>query len=1179
MSGVKGRLTNSKNVSNKKIIGFNNSTSKIDLVGINDDGVKEYYVSAMPNDLVLLSAYQYSIGGAVILLEDGGAVLRMSKHEIDDFKELIKKYKVFKRLTVSNNTYEVINTVQEIDHSGESDMGFSATASRYFNTKVNVSSVEERILTMFIMGFSYGDLYKLTSSNSLGGLHPAITKTSLHKFMTKYGATPALITMSHPKKIDNPAGLKDKVPDPTKVGELEIDVFEYDYNTDKVDKQKRVKKLSTFGGAIAVALCVDKFSGYACGKLLTSTANSIDYVKLLIESVRQYNHTVTHVACDSGVMSQSTFQVMSPIVERYFQEEHIIPRLSEPDNHKNGTPLVESSILIIKQLMRMAFMYIFRNPNFNLLGFTELQVKKLWGEIFCWALVVFNLKPCPSNPSKTRYEVFTGIKPNIQSIRLLPIFSVILVYREDKMTHTSEYLIAIYVGPSPKTNGCIRAAINRGSNVYIVTTTNYTAATDGGGLDIHRHVVQGTKQLIEEFAKADINKLNVLYEEEKADNEPNVMQEAVDDALLSPANQTVLNEEPKNSAPSVELNDDDQDHNQNVPKLEIEVDIQDTVDPVPIYPSHQMRETVHSNAHKYGTRSRSKHQSSFFADWSNHSDEDYYFSFQTMCFYVVSPKKSYDDTICEIGYRVVTEGIPKNYMDALKHSRWGNPARKEWQTLLESKALIKVDKSVALDAIRNQGADLVILFPVYEQKIKDGQEVDKVRLVADGRAHHGAVSTYASTPSREELLILLHVIASLGWDYAHIDEVRAFLNAPYNNPTPAFTKLKGDDSWYQIIGALYGLRTSPKDYQDAVEARLTSIGFRRLMLCSCIYICTNESDMLIIYDFVDDFIITGNNKSNIIEKIAELRAIVTTTEPIWNAEKVLGLELERDWEKGIIKVSLSEKIIETVTKFNVSKKLRNMPMPTSGYLIKDYEFEALNDADKQFLEQKGISKYMSIIGNLIWISGIRLDILFVVMYLSWFMQSPRNHHMKMAYYCMEYLNHTVNLPLVLGGKYTTSIISYTDASLGTGPKGRSIIGSIHKLNEKAGAISASATATTNVYLSSFESELDGLTNTFKGSQRVKHRLDELQLAFEKLRNIYTDNEALIKFVTGNGLSKGVRHIELRMWYTRELFQQGDINLQHMPGTQIPTNLLTKLGTASQHREFVVDIMGLQLLDD
>ena len=67
---------------------------------------------------------------------------------------------------------------------------------------------------------------------------------------------------------------------------------------------KRVRKLPTFGGAIAAALCVDRYSRYAFGKLLTSTVDSISFVSSFVDSVRQL-YRVPHVACDSGVMSQS----------------------------------------------------------------------------------------------------------------------------------------------------------------------------------------------------------------------------------------------------------------------------------------------------------------------------------------------------------------------------------------------------------------------------------------------------------------------------------------------------------------------------------------------------------------------------------------------------------------------------------------------------------------------------------------------------------------------------------------------------------------------------------------------------------------------------------------------------------------------------------------------------------
>eukprot|EP01036_Dinobryon_divergens_P034000 gene34000-43929_t len=159
---------------------------------------------------------------------------------------------------------------------------------------------------------------------------------------------------------------------------------------------------------------------------------------------------------------------------------------------------------------------------------------------------------------------------------------------------------------------------------------------------------------------------------------------------------------------------------------------------------------------------------------------------------------------------------------------------------------------------------------------------------------------------------------------------------------------------------------------------------------------------------------------------------------------------------------------------------------------------------------------MAIVGALIWISGLRLDILFSTMYLA----------------CSS-------LPLVLGGGPTIAIHGYSDASLGTGPKGRSIVSNLVKLSPEAGAITAKVTANQSVVTSSFEAELDGVTR---------------------------------------GVAKGLRHMELRMWYVREKYKEGTYVLDYMAGTIIPADKLTKLGTKAEHIEFTKDIMGHKLLE-
>ena len=68
------------------------------------------------------------------------------------------------------------------------------------------------------------------------------------------------------------------------------------------------------------------------------------------------------------------------------------------------------------------------------------------------------------------------------------------------------------------------------------------------------------------------------------------------------------------------------------------------------------------------------------------------------------------------------------------------------------------------------------------------------------------------------------------------------------------------------------------------------------------------------------------------------------------------------------------------------------------------EFKAMENQElAQFLDAAGITEYMVIVGGLIWVSGLRFDILFSTMYLAWSTKQPRRHHLKMARHVLKYL--------------------------------------------------------------------------------------------------------------------------------------------------------------------------------
>ena len=132
------------------------------------------------------------------------------------------------------------------------------------------------------------------------------------------------------------------------------------------------------------------------------------------------------------------------------------------------------------------------------MGFTKTQIYRLWGEFFHWSLTVINLKECSNVPGKTKLEVFTSKRPDLRSIRLLPICAILYVFRHDGIpdlpVNRSFWQRGVYVGPSLSVDGAIRVAVITRGKLQIVTTTTFKAVSDGGDLDpysiVSNHLVQ-----------------------------------------------------------------------------------------------------------------------------------------------------------------------------------------------------------------------------------------------------------------------------------------------------------------------------------------------------------------------------------------------------------------------------------------------------------------------------------------------------------------------------------------------------------------------------------------------------------------------------------------------------------------------------------------------------------------
>lgn len=1217
ISGVPGRIKAVDVGHNILISGFNNSTSEVTAVGINDDSKTEYYVKSMPNNLALLCANDYVESGAAILFHNDGVVLDLSPQEIDELREFLQEYTVVKRLTVKNRTYEVAR-------DNESDVAYAA--SSFFNTKVNTSSIDELVTTTLMMGLPLPVLKHAIRHRTITGFHPKLTKKCLSTYEGKYGRSPDVVMMAHPNKEGNKKGygIQQKPEKIEKVGQrVEMDFMECDFNEEELADpnpastsaiRKKVKKLVSAGGAVAAWVAYDVYSGFVYGRLVSSTANAHECVKDLVEYYAKHGHTIQELVADRGIITEGKFRIHTHATIAYCNSKGIRTRSAEPYNHANGTPHAERVVQVVKNLIRQATLYLLMNPNIKQLGYTRQDVLKLWGEAFNWAMAVIPMRDSPHNPKVSRFFLFYSRVPNIQEIRLLPMFSILLVYRHvatvSSLTGANRafYMHGLYVGPDWMVTGGIRVAIKVNGVFQIIVSTKYKCVTDGGAVNISQSVQRGLRVMLEgEEVHDSVTEaegtpaaaaVSAASPSIPTDTTPTVIDSDVAPTVVAdstPVSDSNTQELRGDDAPTVSVSvlNNRAKNAKRFGKLKEKIRVRKELN----------REQWSTRAERAQRRMELAHYSipvpkcvvdcietgpqlfdACYADWSVHEQHDKYYSVVENVFYSVDVSQVSDDNVVySEGYRAVTVGIPKNYPDALVDAKWGEAARTEWNTLVETKALLLVNSEFAKEAIR-KGADLVVLFPVYEEKEKEGKLVRKVRLVGDGRTHYTAGSTYSPTPSREELLVILHTAAKYDWDIVHIDEVRAFLNATYKGDAPVYTKMRGDDKYYEVVKALYGLKSSPRDYNTEVRAKLISLGFTPLLLSNQLYIFKeNDTDALVmIYDFVDDFVITGNNLEGIKRFIEKFRDVTNTTEPAFNPTKLLGMELVRDREKRIIKVSMKGKIQELGEKYDLSNvKARSVPMPMSQYIVKEYDYDdrsKVKEVDAQLLNQKGITVYMQIVGSLIWLTGVRIDIMFATMYLAWHTKAPRQHHMNMCMYVLSYLYNSMDVPLVLGGKGKLGVVTESDASLGTAPKGRSVLGQITRLGEGAGAVTAKTTASTLTHCSSFEAELDACSRAMKSMRYIGNVLYELGIEQEQ-PVLYCDNEAMVNFVKGDSVAKGVRHMELRLWYTREQYKLGHCNLMWKSGKVIAADKLTKLADQEAHEAFRYNVQGLSLLYD
>jgi hypothetical protein len=277
-------------------------------------------------------------------------------------------------------------------------------------------------------------------------------------------------------------------------------------------ERKRVDKLRERGGADHCEIFMDCYSGKVFGVLRKPGTRALDSVKDCVRILQGLNVKIEKFAADSGFISNSEYRVFTSEVVAHLLECGIEIERAEAYNHSIGTAFIENMVKLIKQLMRQAYRYVESNENIKKLRFKELDILKLWGEIFHWAINVINMYPSPRVEGKTREEAFSGVQPNIQHTRLLPIFSTVMIWRGPQKGRKfgkgegngkyrdyydkPSYVYGLYVGFETTTPGSIRVAVKTDKGIKVISTSKYKGVSEGGGIDVEAEVQRAADRMM-----------------------------------------------------------------------------------------------------------------------------------------------------------------------------------------------------------------------------------------------------------------------------------------------------------------------------------------------------------------------------------------------------------------------------------------------------------------------------------------------------------------------------------------------------------------------------------------------------------------------------------------------------------------------------------------------------------
>lgn len=503
------------------------------------------------------------------------------------------------------------------------------------------------------------------------------------------------------------------------------------------------------------------------------------------------------------------------------------------------------------------------------------------------------------------------------------------------------------------------------------------------------------------------------------------------------------------------------------------------------------------------------------------------------------------------------ENEPIHYRDV-----FGRDDEAEWRSAIASE-ISSLNENETWEVVeRPENAKLLGSRWVFK-KVKEepnGGLKYKARLVARGFQQKEGIDfreTYAPVARLPMVRVVLAMAAQFNLQTRHLDVTTAFLYGHLKETvylrTPDGVQIP-NGKVIKLKRSLYGLKQSPRCWNDRFNEFIIKLGFTRSQADYCFYSWRQDDLVVYLLIYVDDTLMVGNATSFMNSVIKKLSTEFKMKD-LGPVKRFMGLNIET--YDGHLRIHQTHYINQILKKFNMAD-CKHIATPMEVNLKLERGVTTMNKLP-----------YRELIGSLMYlVMGSRPDLSFAVGYFSRYQEGASESHFKHLKRVLRYLQGTKNLSLEYTKDVNSKPIScYVDADWGSDESNRkSTSGYLVKLFN-CPIIWASKKQPV-VALSSTEAEFVAATVAVCEILWLRKLCVDLFIELKDPVTVYEDNQGAIA-MSKNCETRRSKHIDIKYNFIRDCVAQGQIELKFVTTREQLADVLTK-SLSKEKFEFIVN---------